>query len=506
MPGEKKIFIAEDDQHFCELYQMALGTEGYEVLCANTGKDALEMIPRELPDLIILDVMMPEIDGYEVCRSLREMPQFALTPIIMLTALSTDDEKIKGYNVGADDYLTKPFPLKILKAKVRSLVERRTAQRPERASDIAQPAQPVFEQPQPVMVPPQQVIQTPQPVFEQPRPVAPPPQPVVEPPQPTTQPPMTVFEPPQPVAQPPQPAVEPPQPTTQPSTTVFEPPQPIVQPPQPVVEQPTVARDIPQPTVVREIIREQPTIVREEPSELVVKSGTPLPATIPDINYIEIPSLGAIPQGSNILVTGGLGCGKSRFSRLFIAQGLDKTDRCMFICLDDDPSFVRKELSKSHPALANHEEQNRMCFVDAYSCGGKTKSAERFAIRGALDLSDLSTLITDAGEIIGQTDQVKETGRRVIDSISSLFLNFDLPYVQRFLAFMARSGHFAGVSTIFVVEEGTLNDQSLNNIKYIMDGVLEFRRNKDRFLARAQALKWAAARPEWSDITLAVSS
>ena len=100
MPGAKKIFIAEDDQHFCELYQMALGTEGYEVFCAYNGKDALVMIPQQAPDLIILDVMMPEVDGYEVCRSLRELPQFALTPIIMLTALSTDDEKIKGYNVG----------------------------------------------------------------------------------------------------------------------------------------------------------------------------------------------------------------------------------------------------------------------------------------------------------------------------------------------------------------------------------------------------------------------
>jgi len=66
MPGAKKIFIAEDDQHFCELYQMVLGTEGYEVHCAYNGKDALAMIPQQVPDLIILDVMMPEVDGYEV--------------------------------------------------------------------------------------------------------------------------------------------------------------------------------------------------------------------------------------------------------------------------------------------------------------------------------------------------------------------------------------------------------------------------------------------------------
>ena len=239
---------------------------------------------------------------------------------------------------------------------------------------------------------------------------------------------------------------------------------------------------------------------------MVLERGTPLTSITPGGDYFAFPFLGAVPQGSNILVTGGLGCGKSRFSRLFLGQGLEKGENGIFICLDDDPSFVRKELVKNSPNLATHESQNRMCFVDAYSCGGKAKSAERFAIRGPLDLSDLSTLISEAGAAVGQTDQHEGAGRRVIDSISSLFLNFDLPYVQRFLAFMARSGHFAGVSTIFVVEEGTLEDQSLNNIKYIMDGVLEFRKDKDRFLARAQTLKWTAARPEWSDITPELSS
>ena len=90
------MFIAEDDQHFCELYQMALGIEGYNVLCAYNGKDALEKIPGEAPDLIILDVVMPEMTGLEVCRRLRELPDFALTPIIMLTALATDDDKMIG--------------------------------------------------------------------------------------------------------------------------------------------------------------------------------------------------------------------------------------------------------------------------------------------------------------------------------------------------------------------------------------------------------------------------
>ncbi len=474
MPGAKKIFIAEDAQHFCELYQMALGTEGYEVYCAYNGKDALAMIPQQSPDLIILDVMMPEVDGYEVCRSLRELPEFALTPIIMLTALSTDDEKIKGYNVGADDYLTKPFPLKVLKAKVKSLVERRAASR----------VKPPIQKLEPPVLPAEQPQSTFQPstVFE-------PQMPVFEPTPPPAAPPASTFQPPPPLE-------ESPKPEPQQSPPVIEqPPISTVPPPQPTVPQPTA----PQPTVIREVIREQGPPAREE--VVVLERGAPLTSIIPGGDFLAFPFLGAVPQGSNILVTGGLGSGKSRFSRLFFGQGLEKGENGVFICLDDDPSSVRKELVKYSPNLATHESQNRMCFVDAYSCGGKAKSSEKFAIRGALDLSDLSTLISDAEATVGQTDELEGAGRRVIDSISSLFLNFDLPYVQRFLAFMARSGHFAGVSTIFVVEEGTFDDQSLNNIKYIMVGVLEFRKDKERFLARAQTLKWTAARPEWSDIT-----
>ena len=493
MPGAKKIFIAEDDQHFCELYQMALGTEGYEVYCAYNGKDALAMIPQQSPDLIILDVMMPEVDGYEVCRSLRELPEYALTPIIMLTALSTDDEKIKGYNVGADDYLTKPFPLKVLKAKVKSLVERRAANRVE--PPIQQPEAPVLPAEQP-----QSTFQ-PSTVFE-------PQMPVFEPSPPPMAPPASTFQPPPPLVAPPQPEPEPSPPMVeQPAIFTEPPPQPMV--PQPTAPQPTAPQQsapqptAPQPTVIREVIREQGPPAREE--LVVLERGAPLTSITPGGDFLAFPFLGAVPQGSNILVTGGLGSGKSRFSRLFFGQGLEMGENGVFICLDDDPSFVRKELVKYSPNLATHESQNRMCIVDAYSCGGKAKSSEKFAIRGALDLSDLSSLISDAGATVGQTDEQQGAGRRVIDSISSLFLNFDLPYVQRFLAFMARSGHFAGVSTIFVVEEGTFDDQSLNNIKYIMDGVLEFRKDKDRFLARAQTLKWTAARPEWSDITPEIS-
>ncbi|MCH7912680.1 MAG: response regulator [Deltaproteobacteria bacterium] len=399
MAGEKKIFIAEDDQHFCELYQMALGIEGYNVLCAYNGKDALDRIPQENPDLVILDVMMPEMDGYEVCRRLRELPDFALTPIIMLTALATDDDKIKGYNVGADDYLTKPFPLRVLKAKVRSLIERKNIKKTAQAK-------------------------------------------------------------------------------------------------------PEVNVGVPQPTITQEVVKEQPTVIREVTAAVPAEPRTPVRTIDSEENLFKSLFGGKIPEGSNIFVIGQIGSGKSSLSRLFLAQGIKKKEKCMFICLDDDPSLVRKDLSKHNLDISAHENQNQVCLVDAYSwSGGRAASTEKFAIKGTLDLSDLSTLIVEAGAVLGQTDQEKEGGRRVIDSISSLFLNFDLPYVQRFLAFMARSGHFARVSTIFVVEEGACDSQSLNNIKYIMDGILDIKREGDRFLARPQAMKWAVAKTDWTDIT-----
>jgi len=212
-----------------------------------------------------------------------------------------------------------------------------------------------------------------------------------------------------------------------------------------------------------------------------------------------------IPPGSNILILGPLGSGKSFFSRLFLAQGLRKGEKCLLVCIDDDPSMVRKELKARHNLdIAAHEKQDQMRVVDAYSwSGGRTATEEKFAITGTLELADLSALISEAGSELGQTDKLKKGGRRVVDSISSLFLNFELPYVQRFIAFLARSGHFAGVSTIFVVEEGACNDQTLNNIKYIMDGVLEFKHHDQKFLGRAQTMKWGTVRSEWTDITLA---
>ena len=443
MAGERKIFIAEDNPQFCELYRMALESEGYKVLFANTGREAIEKIPAERPDLIILDVMMPEMDGYEVCRNLRDLPEFALTPIIMLTARTADEDKIRGYNVGADDYITKPFSLKVLRARVRGILERSAAKKVE----APQPVAPVA----PAGAP-------------EPPPIAP-----VRP--------LTI-----PVGQPAAPPGQPAAPAAQPT---------------PAPEQPAALFAQPAVQVV------QPIILREDEVIAPARAVTPTRALAPGDDLFEGLLGGKVPPGSNILIVGPLGSGKSHLSRAVIGRALENGEKCTLVCLDDDPSVVRRELNQKHQLdISGYEGQNQMRFVDAYSwSGGKTVAQEKYAITGALELADLSALINEAAADLGQADQQQQGGKRVLDSISSLFLNFELSYVQRFVAYLARSGHFAGVTTIFIIEEGSCDYQALNNTKYIMDGVLELKVEGEKFLGRVQTMKWANPNREWIDMS-----
>jgi len=106
--------------------------EGYRVLRASNGKDALEVFDMESPDMVLLDIMMPDMDGHTVCRRVREFSQI---PIIMITARGNDEEKVEGLDAGADDYVTKPFSSKELIARVRAVLRRTTLwhERPEPA-------------------------------------------------------------------------------------------------------------------------------------------------------------------------------------------------------------------------------------------------------------------------------------------------------------------------------------------------------------------------------------
>jgi len=126
------ILVVDDDVRILRMVQRIMELEGYRVLKATNGRDALEVFSGETPDLVLLDIMMPDIDGYTVCKQIRE---FSQVPIIMLTAKSNDEEKIGGFDAGADDYMTKPFSSKELAARVKAVLRRTTLweERPEPA-------------------------------------------------------------------------------------------------------------------------------------------------------------------------------------------------------------------------------------------------------------------------------------------------------------------------------------------------------------------------------------
>ncbi len=124
MSSPKKILIADDEPDILEIIQFNLAAEGYDVITAKNGDEAIEQAKKHLPDLIILDVMMPGKTGIETCNILRSQPAFKETLIIFLSALSDEGTEIRGLESGADDYLTKPIRPKILISKVVALFRR----------------------------------------------------------------------------------------------------------------------------------------------------------------------------------------------------------------------------------------------------------------------------------------------------------------------------------------------------------------------------------------------
>ncbi len=122
-----KILVIDDDITINELVKINLELQGYKVITALDGTKGFALAKQEQPSLIILDVMMPEIDGFTVAKRLRECPQTCETPILMLTALSQLNNKVKGFDIGVDDYLVKPFELEELKVRVRALLKRTNA-------------------------------------------------------------------------------------------------------------------------------------------------------------------------------------------------------------------------------------------------------------------------------------------------------------------------------------------------------------------------------------------
>lgn len=116
-----KILAVDDEQRMVRFIQLNLEQDGFEVITAYNGKDALEQVRTQLPDLILLDIMMPDINGFEVLKKIREVNN---VPVIMLTAKGEEDDRIQGLELGADDYITKPFSPRELVSRIRAVLRR----------------------------------------------------------------------------------------------------------------------------------------------------------------------------------------------------------------------------------------------------------------------------------------------------------------------------------------------------------------------------------------------
>jgi two-component system alkaline phosphatase synthesis response regulator PhoP len=123
-----RILVVDDDRDIVRLVRSYLEKAGYEILTAYDGETALQVLKAERPQLLVLDLMLPDRDGWDVARLVRADPHLAATPIIMLTARVEDNDKIVGLEIGADDYITKPFNPREVVARVRALLRRTTLQ------------------------------------------------------------------------------------------------------------------------------------------------------------------------------------------------------------------------------------------------------------------------------------------------------------------------------------------------------------------------------------------
>jgi two-component system alkaline phosphatase synthesis response regulator PhoP len=133
--SNKKILIVEDEQDILQLVKHYLEKEGFRPVTATNGLEALKKVKEDKLDLVVLDLMLPEMDGLEVCKRLRSVPDTAMLPILMLTAKAEESDTIVGLELGADDYVTKPFSPKALVARVKALL-RRVERTPDGGPDL----------------------------------------------------------------------------------------------------------------------------------------------------------------------------------------------------------------------------------------------------------------------------------------------------------------------------------------------------------------------------------
>ena len=131
--AEKRILVIDDDTNICELLRVYLENEGYEVKVANDGVEGITLFKSCDPDLVLLDIMLPKKDGWEVCRQIRECSS---KPVIMITAKGEVFDKVLGLELGADDFVVKPFDMKELSARIRAVLRRANSREREQSNDV----------------------------------------------------------------------------------------------------------------------------------------------------------------------------------------------------------------------------------------------------------------------------------------------------------------------------------------------------------------------------------
>jgi len=124
-----KILVVDDEIYIVHILDFSLGMEGYEVVTALDGEQALEKLKVEKPDLIVLDIMMPKLDGYEVCKAIKSDPETRQIPVILLSAKGRNVDQKMGFDVGADDYITKPFSPRKLVERINQLLGQAVTER-----------------------------------------------------------------------------------------------------------------------------------------------------------------------------------------------------------------------------------------------------------------------------------------------------------------------------------------------------------------------------------------
>ncbi len=126
--AEEKILVVDDEEHIQELIKFNLEKNGYKVICVDNGIDAIKLAKEQLPQLMLLDLMLPGMDGLDVCKEIRKDSNMSNMPIIMITAKGEEIDKIIGLELGADDYITKPFSVRELVARIKAILRRTTTQ------------------------------------------------------------------------------------------------------------------------------------------------------------------------------------------------------------------------------------------------------------------------------------------------------------------------------------------------------------------------------------------